>query len=127
MDNKVKRSIRLSIAVADAVQNQAEIRGISQYALLELCVHQGLAKLSNDNDIGTILKDVSAQIGALNARINYLVALNHRVLFTSVSSYIFARLACSGLNFSDDEIASEVEAAFQRQINIALGDFDERQ
>ena len=124
--DKVKRSIRLPIAVANAVQKQAELRGLSQYSFLELCVHQGLSKLINEENSGKVLNDIASQIGALNARMNYLERLQIRCLFVGVSAYSFSVIAASSHKISESEMAMQIDKKFQNQLRLA-GGFDDHQ
>ena len=124
--DKVKRSIRLPLQAANAVQKQAELRGVSQYAMLEMCVHQGLSKLINEDNSGKILNQIATQIGALNARINYLERLQTRSLFVGVSAYSFSVVAASSHKIPENEMALQIDKKFQNQLRIA-SDFDDKQ
>ena len=125
--DKVKRSIRLPIAVANAVKKQAELRGISQYALLELCIHQGLSKLINEGDSDKILNDTASKVGTLNSNLAHLTRLVERVLYVSSASYAFSRVSvASSHRFDEATINQEIQQAFLRQLNLA-GGFDEQQ
>ena len=124
--DKVKRSIRLPLQVANAIQKQAELRGVSQYAMLEMCVHQGISKIANEDNSGTILNEIATQIGALNARINYLERLQIRNLFVGVSAYSFSVVAASSHKIPENEMALQIDKKFQNQLRLA-GGFDEQQ
>ena len=123
--DRVKKSIRLPIAVASAVQKQAEIRGISQYALLELCVHQGLAMLINEENSGKVLNDIATQVGSIGASLKHLSHLCERSLWVSCSGYAFARLAASSHKIDEAKINQEIQQAFKRQLDLA-GGYDEQ-
>ena len=122
--NKVKRSIRLPLQVANAVQQQAKLRGMSQYAYLEMCIHQGLSKIANEDNSGTILNEVANQIGAMNAQLVHLEKLIERALYVSCAAYSYSRISASSHRMDEAKINQEIQQAFLRQLNLAFGGSD---
>ena len=123
--DKVKRSIRLPIAVANAVQKQAALRGVSQYAMLEMCVHQGLSKIANEDSSGKILNDIALETGSLKSILNLQTKLLERAIYIATASYTYARLSTSNLRLDEKQIQEEIKSAFNRQMTLAHGANDD--
>ena len=125
--DKVKRSIRLPIPVANAVQKQAALRGVSQYAMLEMCVHQGLSKIANEDNSGKILNDIALETGSLKSILNLQTKLLERAIYIATASYTYARLSTSNLRLDEKLIKEQIQSTFNRNINLVYGAHDDHE
>jgi hypothetical protein len=101
------------------LQGLAELRGEPDYTVLLRVIDAGFQCGGEGSEVVRRVREVAAEIGALAERLAGLERISDRVLFTACAAYAYAREAALGTARSDDVIAREARAAFQRQQGLA--------
>ena len=115
----VKLTVRLAGPQYRALIRQAEARGLTRYAMLAQIVEAGFAQLDGRADEGGSLDELTREMVAQGVRIVELERLIDRTLFTTCAAYAYARNLALGTRRSDEAIATEALAAFERQRALA--------
>jgi len=122
MASHTKRTIRLNPSQARTLQIIAERSGVSQYAMLLKIIDAGFASAIGETDKDADFVVMAREIGSIAERLAEAERVLDRTLFTACAAYAYARHAALGTKTSDEVIASEVRAAFERQRSLALKD-----
>ena len=122
----IQHSIRLELALDEALKRHAKAKNISAYSLLQQSVKVGLSTILGDEDLLKTTNQIANQIGALNARVVHLEKLIERALYVSCAAYSYSRISAASHRIDEAKINQEIQQAFLRQLNLA-GGFDEQQ
>ncbi len=114
------QTVRLNPSQHRLLADFAKRRGLSQYAMLARVVEAGLLSLPHGTDKETDLAELAGEIGSISERLAETERVLDRALFTSCAAYAYARNAALGKKQSDEAIAAEARAAFERQRSLAL-------
>lgn len=114
------QTVRLNPSQHRLLADFAKRRGLSQYAMLARVVEAGLLSLLHGTDKETDLAELAGEIGSISERLAETERVLDRALFTSCAAYAYARNAALGKKQSDEAIAAEARAAFERQCSLAL-------
>lgn len=114
------QTVRLSPSQYRVLADFAKRRGLSAYAMLARVVEAGLLAMLHGADKETDLAELSREIGAISERLAEAERVLDRTLFTACAAYAYARHAALGMKKSDETIAAEARAAFERQRSLAL-------
>ena len=114
------QTVRLNPSQHRLLADFAKRRGLSQYAMLARVVEAGLLSLLHGTDKETDLAELASEIGSISERLAETERVLDRALFTSCAAYAYARNAALGKKQSDEAIAAEARAAFERQRSLAL-------
>ena len=114
------QTVRLNPSQHRLLADFAKRRGLSQYAMLARVVEAGLLSLLHGMDKETDLAELAGEIGSISERLAETERVLDRALFTSCAAYAYARNAALGKKQSDEAIAAEARAAFERQRSLAL-------
>jgi len=98
-----KRTIRLTPAQDKALRSLADRRG-------------GSADHPSDT------REIAEEVGVIAGRLVELERVLDRSLFVACAAYAYARNAALATRQSDETIAAEARAAFERQRSLAMGD-----
>lgn len=114
------QTVRLNPSQHRLLADFAKRRGLSQYAMLARVVEAGLLSLLHGTDKEIDLAELAGEIGSISERLAETERVLDRALFTSCAAYAYARNAALGKKQSDEAIAAEARAAFERQRSLAL-------
>ena len=114
------QTVRLSPSQYRALADFAKRRGLSEYAMLARVVEAGFLAMLHGADKETDLAELAREIGAISERLAEAERVLDRTLFTACAAYAYARHAALGTKKSDETIAAEARAAFERQRSLAL-------
>jgi len=119
MASFIKRTIRLNPSQARTLTGFANRRGLSEYALLLKVIDAGFLALLHGTDRETDLAEMASMIGSISERLADAERVLDRTLFTACAAYAYARSSALGGRTSDEAIAAEARAAFERQRKLA--------
>ena len=114
------QTVRLNPSQYRVLADFARRRGLSDYAMLARVVEAGFLAMLHGTDKETDLAELAREIGAISARLAEAERVLDRTLFTACAAYAYARHAALGTKKSDETIAAEARAAFERQRSLAL-------
>lgn len=114
------QTVRLSPSQYRVLADFAKRRGLSDYAMLARVVEAGFLAMLHGTDKETDLAELAREIGAISERLAEAERVLDRTLFTACAAYAYARHAALGTKKSDEAIAAEARAAFERQRSLAL-------
>lgn len=114
------QTVRLSRSQYRVLTDFARRRGLSDYAMLARIVEAGFLAMLHGTDKETDLAELAREIGAISERLAETERVLDRTLFTACAAYAYARHAALGTKKSDETIAAEARAAFERQRSLAL-------
>ena len=114
------QTVRLSPSQYRVLTDFAKRRGLSDYAMLARVVEAGFLAMLHGTDKETDLAELAREIGAISERLAEAERVLDRTLFTACAAYAYARHAALGTKKSDETIATEARAAFERQRSLAL-------
>lgn len=114
------QTVRLNPSQHRLLADFAKRRGLSQYAMLARVVEAGLLALLHGTDKETDLAELAGEIGSISERLAETERVLDRALFTTCAAYAYARNAALSKKQSDEAIAAEARAAFDRQRSLAL-------
>jgi len=114
------QTVRLSPSQYRVLADFAGRRGLSDYAMLARVVEAGFLAMLHGTDRETDLAELAREIGAISARLAEAERVLDRTLFTACAAYAYARHAALGTKKSDETIAAEARAAFERQRSLAM-------
>ena len=80
---------------------------------------EGLLALIHGADRETDLAEMASVIGSISERLADAERVLDRTLFTACAAYAYARSSALGGRTSDEAIAAEARAAFERQRKLA--------
>ena len=120
MASYVKRTIRLNPSQARSLSGIADRRGLSEYAMLLKVIDAGFLSVLQGTDKETDLAELAREMGAISERLAEAERVLDRTLFTVCAAYAYARHAALSTKKSDETIAAEARAAFERQRSLAL-------
>lgn len=118
----VQHTVRLPISLDKALKALAERHGVSVYAMLQRSVKAGAAALANPPLRDTANREIIAELASVSTRIVDIERMLDRALFTACAAYCYARCAASGARKTDEVIAAEIEAAYNRQRRLSRDD-----
>ena len=113
------QTVRLNPSQYRVLAEFAQRRGLSQYAMLGRVVEEGLLALVHGADQETDLAEMASVIGSISERLADAERVLDRTLFTACAAYAYARSSALGGRTSDEVIAAEARAAFERQRKLA--------
>lgn len=113
------QTVRLNPSQHRVLTEFAQRRGLSQYAMLGRVVEEGLLALIHGADRETDLAEMASVIGSISERLADAERVLDRTLFTACAAYAYARSSALGGRTSDEAIAAEARAAFERQRKLA--------
>jgi hypothetical protein len=116
------QTVRLTPSQYRALHGLADTRGLSDYAMLARVVEAGFIAMLHGSDKDADFAATAHEIGAISERLAEAERVLDRTLFTACAAYAYARHAALGTKTSDEAIAGEVRAAFERQRSLALDD-----
>ena len=114
------QTVRLSPSQYRVLADFAKRRGLSDYAMLARVVEAGFLAMLHGTDKETDLAELAREIGGISERLAEAERVLDRTLFTACAAYAYARHATLGTKKSDETIAAEARAAFERQRSLAL-------
>lgn len=114
------QTVRLSPSQYRVLADFANRRGLSDYAMLARVVEAGFLAMLHGTDKETDLVELAREIGSISERMAEAERVLDRTLFTACAAYAYARHAALGTKKSDETIAAEARAAFERQRSLAL-------
>lgn len=114
------QTVRLSPSQYRVLSDFARRRGLSDYAMLAWVVEAGFLAILHGTDKETDLGELAREIGTISERLAEAERVLDRTLFTACAAYAYARHAALGTKKSDETIAAEARAAFERQRSLAL-------
>ena len=114
------QTVRLSPSQYRVLSDFARRRGLSDYAMLARVVEAGFLAILHGTDKETDLAELAREIGSISERLAEAERVLDRTLFTACAAYAYARHAALGTKKSDETIAAEARAAFERQRSLAL-------
>ena len=114
------QTVRLSPSQYRLLADFAKRRGVSDYAMLARVVEAGFDTLLHSRSQEADLAELVREIASMSVRLAEAEGVLDRTLFTTCAGYAYARHAALGTKKSDDHIASEARAAFERQRSLAL-------
>lgn len=114
------QTVRLNPSQHRVLTDFAKRRGLSEYAMLARVVEAGFLAMLHGTDKETDLAELAREIGAISERLAEAERVLDRTLFTACAAYAYARHAALGTKKSDETIAAEARAAFERQRSLAL-------
>ncbi len=114
------QTVRLNPSQYRVLADFAKRRGLSEYAMLGRVVEAGFLAMLHGTDKETDLAELPREIGAISERLAEAERVLDRTLFTACAAYAYARHAALGTKKSDETIAAEARAAFERQRSLAL-------
>ena len=114
------QTVRLNPTQHRVLTDFAKRRGLSDYAMLARIVEAGFLAMLHGTDKETDLAELAREIGAISERLAEAERVLDRTLFTACAAYAYARHAALGTKKSDETIAAEARAAFERQRSLAL-------
>ena len=114
------QTVRLNPSQYRMLTDFARRRGLSDYAMLARVVEAGFLAMLHGTDKETDLAELAREIGAISERLAEAERVLDRTLFTACAAYAYARHAALGTKKSDETIAAEARAAFERQRSLAL-------
>lgn len=117
-----KRTIRLTPAQERTLLALADRRGLSPYRTLLLAIDAGLGTISANADRPADTREIAEEVGVIGGRLIELERVLDRSLFVVCAAYAYARNAALATRQSDEVIAAEARAAFERQRSLATGD-----
>ena len=88
--------------------------------MLARVVEAGFDTLLHSRSQEVDLAELVREIASMSVRLAEAEGVLDRTLFTTCAGYAYARHAALGTKKSDDHIASEARAAFERQRSLAL-------
>ena len=114
------QTVRLSPSQYRVLADFAKRRDLSDYAMLARVVEAGFLAMLHGTDKETDLAELAREIGTISERLAETERVLDRTLFTACAAYAYARHAALGTRKSDETIAAEARAAFERQRSLAL-------
>lgn len=114
------QTVRLSPSQYRVLTDFAKRRGLSDYAMLARVVEAGFLAILHGVDKETDLAELAREIGTISERLAEAERVLDPTLFTACAAYAYARHAALGTKKSDETIAAEARAAFERQRSLAL-------
>ena len=117
-----KRTIRLTPAQEKALNGIADRRGLSPYRTLLLAIDAGLGMIAGSADRPADTREIAEEVGVIGGQLIELERVLDRSLFVACAAYAYARNAALVTRQSDETIAAEARAAFERQRSLATGD-----
>ncbi|MEZ5697152.1 MAG: hypothetical protein R3E18_12190 [Sphingomonadaceae bacterium] len=114
------QTVRLSPSQYRLLADFAKRRGVSDYAMLARVVEAGFDTLLHSRSQEADLAELVREIASMSVRLAEAEGVLDRTLFTACAGYAYARHAALGMKKSDDLIAREARAAFERQRSLAL-------
>ena len=114
------QTVRLTPSQHRVLADFAKRRGLSEYAMLARVVEAGFLAMLHGTDKETDLAELAREVGAMSERLTETERVLDRTLFTTCAAYAYARHAALGTKKSDEVIAAEASAAFERQRSLAL-------
>ena len=117
-----KRTIRLTPPQERALHAIADKRGLTPYRTLLLAIDAGLGMISGNADRQAETREIAEEVGIIGGRLVELERVLDRSLFVVCAAYAYARNAALATRQSDEDIAAEARAAFERQRSLAAED-----
>jgi len=115
----VQYTVRVPAAVDKAMQKLAVQQNVTPYEMLQRCVKAGVAALTTPPSHGANDRELVAELASVSTRIVDVARMLDRVLFTACASYCYARSAALAGGQTDEDVATEVSPAYERQRRLA--------
>ena len=115
----VKHTVRLSIALDNALNALAQRHNISVYAMLQRSVKAGIAAQDNPPARETASHEMLAELASVSVALVDVERMLDRALFTACAAYCYARSAAQATRKSDEIITAEINAAYDRQRRLS--------
>jgi len=115
----VQHTVRLSIALDNALNGLAQRHNISVYAMLQRSVKAGIAAQDNPPARDTSNKEMLAELASVSVALVDVERMLDRALFTACAAYCYARSAAQAARKSDEVITAEINAAYDRQRRLS--------
>lgn len=115
----VRHTVRLSVSVDKVLRTLAERQKISVYSMLQRTVKAGIAAQANPSARDTDTREIVTELASISTRMVDVERMLDRALFTACAAYCYARSAASGARKTDDTIAAEINAAYDRQRRLS--------
>lgn len=113
------QTVRLTPSQHRTLVGFAKQRGLSEYAMLARIVDAGLAALVHGAGNEIEAREIVTELAAVGTRMVDVERMLDRALFTACAAYCYARSAATGARKSDDIIAAEINAAYDRQRRLS--------
>lgn len=114
------QTVRLNSSQHRTLASYAAKRGLSQYAMLARVVDAGFAALIHGADKDAEVREIAGEVAAISGRLADVERVLDRALFTACAAYAYARHSALQSRKSDETIAAEARAAFERQRSLAM-------
>jgi predicted transcriptional regulator len=115
-----KRTIRLRPEQERALNALAERRGQTPYRTLLQAIDAGLGMIAGGVERDADTREIAEEVGAIAVRLVELERVLDRSLFVACAAYAYARNAALATRHSDEVIAAEAHAAFERQRGLVM-------
>ena len=115
----VQHTVRLPVSLDKALRALAERHGMSVYAVLQRSVKAGVATLANPPARDISNRDIVTELATVGTRIVDAERMLDRALFTACAAYCYARHAALGACTTDEVVAAEINAAYDRQRRLS--------
>jgi hypothetical protein len=113
------QTVRLTPSQHRTLVGFAKQRGLSEYAMLARIVDAGLAAFVHGAGNEIEAREIVTELAAVGTRMVDVERMLDRALFTACAAYCYARSAATGARKSDDIIAAEINAAYDRQRRLS--------
>ena len=113
------QTVRLTLAQQRTLTSFAKTYGLSDYAMLSRIVDDGLVALVEQTGNATASSELVSEIAAMSTRLAHVEQMIDRALFTACAAYCYARSGAMAARKSEDVIAAEINAAYDRQRRLA--------
>lgn len=120
--NLVRHTVRLPASLDKALRAMAHPHDVSVYAMLQRSVTTGITMLAGPSANHESNHELFAEVASLGVKIVAMERMLDRALFTACASYCYARSAAMEARKSDDIIAAEIKAAYERQRRLSQDD-----
>lgn len=115
----VQYTVRLPVSLDKALRALAERHDMSAYAALQRSVKAGVAALTDPAASDTGNREIIAELASVSTCIVDVERMLDRTLFTACAAYCYARNAGLGMRKTDEIIAAEINAAYDRQRRLS--------
>jgi hypothetical protein len=113
------QTVRLTPAQQRTLAGFARTYGLSEYAMLARIVDDGLAALVERKGDAIDAREMIGELATMSTRLVDVERMIDRALFTACAAYCYARSGAMGARKSEDVIAAEINAAYDRQRRLS--------
>lgn len=119
MMRPVQHTVRLPFSLDKALRALAQQGGVSVYSMLQRSVQIGVASLTSPQEQEALEREIVTELASMSTRLVEMERVVDRVLFTACASYCYARSVALGQAQPEDELITEIHAAYARQQRLA--------